>query len=131
MSSTTSAAAGPIHPPVHGKPLEALLKVSAVTFVWKIIGNFIHQFFLLEDKLSAAVSGLESPGVTNRFPYAKMSSWVNPFALVSSESEFNQDPSSTPEPREEVGEDSGPSSSATSSGYSSPVFLRYANLHLP
>ncbi len=38
--------------------------------------------------------------------------------------------SSTPEPREEVGEDSGLSSSATSSGYSSPVFLRYATLHL-
>ncbi len=96
----------------------------------KIIGNFILHFVLLEDKLSTAVSGLESPCMTNRFPYAKMSSWVNPFALVSSESEFNQDPSSTPEPREEVGEDSGPSSSATSSGYSSPVFLRYATLHL-
>jgi hypothetical protein len=63
-----------------------------------------------------------------------MSSWVNPFALVSSESEFNQDPSATPEPREEPGEegDSCPPSSATSSGYSSPVFvrstLRYATL---
>jgi hypothetical protein len=33
-------------------------------------------------------------------------------------------------PREEVGDDSGPSSSATTSGYSSPVFLRYATLHL-
>ncbi len=38
--------------------------------------------------------------------------------------------SSTYGPRDGVGEDSCLSSSATSSGYRSPVFLRYANLHL-
>ena len=33
-----------------------------------------------------------------KFPYADLSMWINPFALVSSESEFNHDPSSALEP---------------------------------
>eukprot|EP00092_Neocalanus_flemingeri_P000320 GFUD01000342.1.p1 GENE.GFUD01000342.1~~GFUD01000342.1.p1 ORF type:complete len:1526 (+),score=540.23 GFUD01000342.1:2184-6761(+) len=41
---------------------------------------------------------VEQPTTHTRFPYADLSMWINPFALVSSESEFNHDPSSTPEP---------------------------------
>ena len=43
------------------------------------------------------------------FPY-KESVSVNPFALVSSESEYNHDPSATPEPKDEESELSRPSS---------------------
>jgi len=48
---------------------------------------------------------LESPVSHSRFLYSNMSMWVNPFALVSSESEFNQDPSSTPEPHNDPSSD--------------------------
>ena len=54
---------------------------------------------LIDSSGSATASALDVESATDsRFPYASMSMWVNPFALVSSESEFNQDPSGTPEP---------------------------------
>ena len=49
------------------------------------------------------------------FPYSQSEHWVNPFALVSSESEYNQDPSLTPEPPAETPLSSRPSSAASSS----------------
>jgi hypothetical protein len=54
---------------------------------------------LILDTTSSSPAATTLPsGHSSRFPYAKLSAWVNPFALVSSESEFNQDPSATPEP---------------------------------
>ena len=48
------------------------------------------------------------------FPYGQSEHWVNPFALVSSESEYNQDPSITPEPPAETPVSSRPSSPVSS-----------------
>jgi hypothetical protein len=63
---------------------------------------------------------VEEPTTHVRFPYTNMSMWVNPFALVSSESEFNHDPSATPEPTQDSPASSSPPSNRSSSG-SSPT----------
>ena len=52
---------------------------------------------------------------TEKFPYSNSKTWVNPFALVSSESLYNQDPTVTPEPKE-----ASTSESRTSTASSSP-----------
>ena len=58
---------------------------------------------------------LDESVLQKRFPYGNSDTWVNPFALVSSESEFNQDPSVTPEPKEDSSHDSRPSSPSSES----------------
>ena len=58
---------------------------------------------------------LDESVLQKRFPYGNSDTWVNPFALVSSESEYNQDPSVTPEPPEESSHGSRPSSPSSES----------------
>ena len=62
--------------------------------------------------------GGEQEDLTPRlsFPFSQSEHWVNPFALVSSESEYNQDPSVTPDPPAETPVSSRPSSAASSAG---------------
>ena len=52
------------------------------------------------------------------FPFSQSEHWVNPFALVSSESEYNQDPSMTPEPPAETPLSTRPSSPLSSGALS-------------
>jgi len=59
----------------------------------QILTNYKGSSSLLPSSLT-----IDQPTTHTRFPYADMSMWINPFALVSSESEFNHDPSATPEP---------------------------------
>jgi len=77
----------------------------------------------LDGRTSVTDMSLLNPEFLTKFPYAKMSMFVNPFALVSSESEFNQDPSGTPDPDEEIDdeeeEQDAPLSSPTVSGSNS------------
>ena len=55
----------------------------------------------------------DTPKVQKNFPYGNSELWVNPFALVSSESEYNQDPGVSPEPDHDT-RDTSRASSPTS-----------------
>ena len=72
----------------HGKTWPSNSVNSAMMMSNASISNYSKYLLPQEDTLKTQ----------KNFPYGNSDLWVNPFALVSSESEYNQDPGVSPEP---------------------------------